>query len=544
MLLVYIPDLGDVRSSAMVQVSSTEEFVDLVRRSGLIEERQLSRFLADVAAEADGELPEAQEALAERMVRAAMITSWQAEKLLDGKHRGFFLGKYKLLDHLGKGGMSNVYLAEHLLMQRRVAIKVLPPERVEDKSYLSRFQQEARAAARLDHPNIVHAYDVDHTGKTHYLVMEYVEGKDLHVFVNDTGPMDYELAADFILQAARGLAHAHEAGLIHRDIKPANLLVDQKKTVKVLDMGLAKFSESEEPSLTLAHEESVLGTADYLPPEQALHSHAADHRSDIYSLGCTLYFLLTGHPPFNQGSIRERLLKHQVETPPSIYKDRPDAPPGLVNICNRMMSKKPENRYQSAEEVAQALSGWLQDRGYEAGGPGASGGLRRPDGLAGSSDFGIGRLARAFPVPTQASMDTASGAGRDTSRIDDEEEIGLAPIEDEVATKRKPPSEGLSGSDILGRRETDAEEVARPSEPASLSDSTKSLLEEELEELPANVSHSGVNLPSHSGVRNPRLGPASHSSEEDSTHAILIWLLVGAGTIIAILLLLGVLNMQ
>ena len=136
-----------------------------------------------------------------------------------------------------------------------------------------------------------------------------------------------------------------------------------------IPQGLAKFSETEEPSLTLAHEESVLGTADYLAPEQALNSHAADRRSDIYSLGCTLYFLLTGHPPFNQGTIRERLLKHQVETPPSIYKDRPDAPPGLVNVCNRMMSKKPESRYQSAEEVALALASWLADRGYvlEAG---------------------------------------------------------------------------------------------------------------------------------------------------------------------------------
>jgi serine/threonine protein kinase len=528
----------------MVQVSSSEKLIDLVKRSGLVEESRLADFLTGVKAELGGELPDTLEELAERMIQTGLITSWHADKFLEGKHRGFILGKYKLLDHLGKGGMSNVYLAEHMLMQRRVAIKVLPSDRVENQAYLDRFQQEARAAARLDHPNIVHAYDVEHTGKTHYLVMEYVKGKDLHAFVNDTGPMDYELAADFILQAARGLAHAHEAGLVHRDIKPANLLVDQKKTVKVLDLGLAKVIEAEEPSLTLAHEESVLGTADYLAPEQALNSHAADHRSDIYSLGCTLYFLLTGHPPFNQGTIRERLLKHQVETPQSIYKDRPDAPPGLVNICNRMMSKKPENRYQTAVEVGQALSSWLADRGYESSGPGSSGGFRRPGGLSGGYDFGVGRLTRPLP-PAQAGMDTASGMDRDTSKIGDEdEEIGLAPLDEEDVKNRKASPATPSGSDILGRGEEEAtNEAETVAKKASTSDSTKSLLEEELEELPVGPSTSGVTSPSQSGVRDRRIAPSSYPSEDQaSTHVILTWLLVGAGTIIVILLLLGLLN--
>jgi serine/threonine protein kinase len=527
----------------MVQLSSSEKLVDLVQRSGVVEESRLAKFLANLKAEADDRLPETQEELAQRMIEAGLISAWQAGKLLEGKHRGFILGKYKLLDHLGKGGMSSVYLAEHMLMQRRVAVKVLPPDRVEDSAYLHRFQQEAKAAARLDHPNIVHVYDFDHTGKTHYLVMEYVEGKDLHVFVHDIGPLDYEMAAEFIMQACRGLAHAHEAGLVHRDIKPANLLVDQKKMVKVLDMGLAKFSAPDEPSLTLAHEEAVLGTADYLAPEQALNSHAADHRSDIYGLGCTLYYLLTGHPPFNQGTIRERLLKHQVETPPSIYKDRPDAPPGLVNICNRMMSKKPENRYQSAEEVGQALAGWLKDRGFDAGSVGSSSGLKRPDGLAGGSDFGIGRLARAFPPPLQAGMDTASGTGRDTSRMNEDEEIGLAPLDEEDVKKWKPPSEVLSGSDILGRSEVaeaKAEESPAIVEPASVSDSTKSLLEEELEELATPLPQAGLPGGSgHSGIRNPRLGPPSHDTDQDSTRTILMWLLIGASTIIIILLVAG-----
>jgi hypothetical protein len=343
------------------------------------------------------------------------------------------------------------------------------------------------------------------------------------------------------MQAARGLAHAHESGLVHRDIKPANLLVDQKKTVKVLDLGLAKFNEGEEPSLTLAHEESVLGTADYLAPEQALNSHAADHRADIYSLGCTLYFLLTGHPPFNQGTIRERLLKHQVETPASIYKERPDVPPGLVNICNRMMSKKPENRYQSADEVADALMNWLIDRGYDLGGPGSTGG-RRSERLSGGGDFGVGRLARAFPLPSQASMDTASGMDRDTSRMGEDEEIGLAPLDEEADQVEKRRSAAPSGSDILGRRDEPLADEPAAVQKSSASDSTKSLLEEELEELPVGMSSSGIRLPSQSG-RERRLGPVAPSPEPDhSTHKILIWLLAGAGTIILILLLLGLSN--
>jgi serine/threonine-protein kinase len=346
---------------------TVDTFLDLVRRSGLVERDQLNGVLLTLREQAQGGPITDAEALGERLVEAGLLTTWQCARLLEGRYKGFFLGKYKLLDHLGTGGMSSVYLAEHVLMQRRVAIKVLPKNRVEDSSYLARFHREAQAAAALDHRNIVRAYDVDNDGSIHYLVMEYVEGLDLQARVKRDGPLDFAAAAEYIRQAAEGLEHAHSAGLIHRDVKPANLLVDQKNVVKVLDLGLARFTTDEgRASLTVAYDENVLGTADYLAPEQALDSHRVDARADIYSLGCSLYFLLTGHPPFSEGTLPQRLMMHQKESPPSIFKERPDAPKDLVAICLRMMEKDPQKRFQTAGEVAQALGDWLATSGPAA----------------------------------------------------------------------------------------------------------------------------------------------------------------------------------
>jgi serine/threonine protein kinase len=304
--------------------------------------------------------------LADFFVQRNLLTPWHCEKLFDRKYRGFFLGKYKLLDRLGAGGMSAVYLAQHTMMHRLHAIKVLPRDRVEDTSYLARFKREAKAAAALDHPNIVRAYDIDQQKDQYYLVMEYVKGHDLSELVKDLNArgelLELERAADYIIQAARGLQHAHDAGLVHRDIKPANLLVDERGVVKILDMGLALFSEDETASLTITHNENVLGTADYLAPEQALSSHDVDHRADIYSLGCTFYYLLTGHPPFPEGSLAQRIARHQSDRPPEIPRDRPDCPEVLVAICDRMMAKKAEDRFPRAEDVAAALLSWLEPR--------------------------------------------------------------------------------------------------------------------------------------------------------------------------------------
>jgi len=345
---------------------SVEKFLDLLKRSGLIENLdQIPQAVSALESRSGGLLPGDAKTVANFFVEETLITDWQSEKLLEGRYKGFFLGKYKLLGHLGTGGMSSVYLADHVLMQRRVAIKVLPAKRVNDSSYLARFHQEAQAAARLDHRNIVRAYDVDNDKDQHYLVMEFVDGKDLQQMVKASGPLDYNTVGNFIAQAAEGLNHAHAAGLIHRDVKPANLLVDEDGLVKILDMGLARFADNDddEASLTVAHEENVLGTADYLAPEQAINSHTVDGRADLYSLGCTMYFLLTGHPPFPEGTLSQRLLAHQNQEPASILVERPDAPRDLVAICEQMMSKKADERQQSATEVAQQLATWLADRG-------------------------------------------------------------------------------------------------------------------------------------------------------------------------------------
>jgi serine/threonine protein kinase len=352
--------------------TKVDNFLELVRRSLLVDRDRLERLLAQPAADGQG-LPSDSESMAAHLVEHGILTRWQADRILEGKYKGFFLKKYKLLDHLGSGGMSNVYLAEHVLMHRRVAIKVLPKQRVNDSSYLERFHREAQAAAKLDHPNIVRVYDQDNEGDNHYLVMEYVEGKDLQRMVRDGGPLDYAAAAEYIRQAALGLAHAHRSGLIHRDVKPANLLVNPSNVVKVLDLGLARFTGDDRASLTVAYDENVLGTADYLAPEQALDSHGADARADIYSLGCSLYFLLTGHPPFPDGTLPQRLMAHQKQQPPSIYDPRPDAPTDLVDVCLKMMAKKAAGRYQSAQEVADVLGRWLSDRGHSGGSGSGSG---------------------------------------------------------------------------------------------------------------------------------------------------------------------------
>ncbi|HKI35698.1 MAG TPA: serine/threonine-protein kinase, partial [Gemmataceae bacterium] len=339
--------------------TTTDEFLDLVRKSGVVEDKRLDAYLARLRAA--GPITPEPAKFAGFLVRDGILTHFQAEQVLQGKWRRFTIGKYKVLERLGSGGMGSVYLCEHKLMRRRVAVKVLPTAKADDPSSLERFYREARAVAALDHPNIVRAYDIDQDDKLHFLVMEYVDGSSLQEIIKKVGPMDVTRAAHYMRQSALGLQHAHEsAGLVHRDIKPGNILVDRTGVVKILDMGLARFFHDEEDILTKKYDENVLGTADYLAPEQALDSHGVDIRADIYSLGATFYFCLTGRTPFTEGTVAQKLIWHQTRQPKSIKQTRPEVPDGLAALIERMMAKDPAQRPQTPQQIADALAPFTQ----------------------------------------------------------------------------------------------------------------------------------------------------------------------------------------
>lgn len=344
----------------MAAPTTFDEFLELVRKSGVVEEKRLNAYLQKMRT-AGTAVPSEPGKLAGLLVRDGILTHFQAEQFLLGKWRRFTIGKYKVLERLGSGGMGSVYLCEHKFMRRRAAVKVLPQAKAEDPAALERFYREARAVAALDHPNIVRAYDIDQEEKLHFLVMEYVDGSSMQEIIKKFGPMDVTRAAHYIRQAAIGLQHAHQtAGLVHRDIKPGNLLVDRTGTVKILDMGLARFFHDTEDDLTKKFDENVLGTADYLAPEQALDSHSVDIRADIYSLGATFYFLLTGNTPFSEGTVAQKLIWHQTRQPKPVRTIRPDVPAELAAVLDKMMAKSPGQRYQTPSDVVEALAPWTQ----------------------------------------------------------------------------------------------------------------------------------------------------------------------------------------
>lgn len=333
-------------------IETKDALLEALQKSDLLTAEQLQ-----TARELAARVPDARN-LAKLLVRDRLLTSWQGGQLLIGRV-AFHVGKYKLIDLIGKGGMGKVFLARHTMMNRQVALKLISEQLSKDKAALERFLAEARTIAALDHPNIVHAYNVDNDGDRYYMVLEYAEGQDLQRIVEKEGPLDFERVASYIGQAADGLAHAHERGVIHRDIKPSNLLVNAQGTVKILDMGIARLvGAGDGENSGNGKPGEVVGTIDYMAPEQAGGDGSADPRGDIYSLGCTMYFLLTGHPPFPDGTLVERIAKHQSQEPKSVLDERPNAPKDLVKVCQKMMAKEPADRYQTAAEVAAILTQW------------------------------------------------------------------------------------------------------------------------------------------------------------------------------------------
>lgn len=334
--------------------TTTSEFLELIRNSGIY---NAESYAAQVPA--SSELPETPEAAAAELVKRNVISRFQSQLMLQGKYKGFRLGSYVIREVLGRGGMGAVYLAEHQDLRRKVAIKVLVSGKDADqKLTLDRFLREARAAAALDHPNIVRIHDVARHGETPYLVMEYVDGENLQHKLDRDGAMPYPDAVECIAQAAAGLQHAHEKGFVHRDIKPANLIKDSTGTIKILDMGLARSFEKTEDKLTeIMDKGAIVGTADFISPEQALNN-PVDIRADIYSLGATFFALVSGKPPFD-GNTTQKLLQHQLKTPPTLTSLNHNLPAGLAAVIGKMLSKKREMRHAIPADVIAALHPWL-----------------------------------------------------------------------------------------------------------------------------------------------------------------------------------------
>jgi serine/threonine protein kinase len=335
---------------------SFEDFARNLAESGLLDAAVLMPPDSAPAIAAGGA------AAAQGLVAAGKLTPYQADAVLGRRFDDLRIGNYEILDRLGAGGMGTVFKARHRRMKRVVALKVLSREVAQSDKFLDRFQREIETIARLTHPNIVMAFDADECEIGPFLVMEFVNGRDLASEVDKGGPLAPAAAADRIRQAARGLEYAHAQGIVHRDIKPGNILRDVSGVVKVADLGLARFRDPTSGGATsLTQAGVVFGTVDYMSPEQAVDSGTVDQRADIYSLGCTLYFLLTGQPPYSGGSIMSVMLKHRDAEIPNPRTTRPDVPPALEAVFRRMVAKNPEDRYRSMTEVAADLDRFLTE---------------------------------------------------------------------------------------------------------------------------------------------------------------------------------------
>jgi serine/threonine protein kinase len=340
-------------------------FLEHLKKSRLVADEQFAilaaRFAANVPAHS----------IADTLIEEGLLTRFQAKQIWAGETEGLVLGQYHILDELGKGGFGQVFKARHAMMGRLVAIKLISPDVVEDKRARGWFRREVLASTELCHPNIVMAYDADEIDDLLFFVMEYVDGPTLDSFVKAHGPLTCNLASEMMRQAALALQHAHEKAMVHRDIKPANLLIPRGAAfpaltaqagmapilVKVVDFGLARLHrKAPAGTLMLHNERGFLGTPDYVAPEQARNLHAVDIRSDLYSLGCTFYYALAGHRPFQGTTVLEVVVQHLEKSPPPLESLRSDVPAPLSAILKRLMAKDPTERFQTPPELVAALT--------------------------------------------------------------------------------------------------------------------------------------------------------------------------------------------
>lgn len=358
-----------------------DSFLATALAADLIAPAQLPR--AEAAIPADAETPAD---AAHALVAAGLLTRFQAERLVAGRTDGFHLGSYVLLEHIGRGPRGQVYRAKHRAMNRTVAVKVIGPEFTRTSEAQATFHREARAAAGLNHPNVVTVYDANEHAGRFYLVLECVDGHDIEMLIRQRGPRPVAEACELVRQAAAGLDHAHAQGITHGDLKPTNLLVTQPSqtllgpVVKVADFGLARL-QTHSTGTPLPGAISPRH-ADYAAPELTFLPSSADHRADLYSLGAIFYFLLTGQPPFPGGTAAQKAHRHQREQPARIERLRPDVPPPVAALLHQLLAKQPEARPQSAAEVIERLDNSAAAAGsvcfdimpeHTFGGPGSSG---------------------------------------------------------------------------------------------------------------------------------------------------------------------------
>ena len=335
---------------------SAQKVLHELTAAGLLSSDQVTTYAAEIETGA--------EALLARLLKDGHITQYQCDKFNAGEASEIHFGDYVVIDKLGKGGMGTVLLAKHRRMERQVAIKVLPVTVLESKEAVARFYQEVKVAGQLTHPNIVHAYDAGEHKGFHYLVMEYVQGHDLAQVLSHMGPVPTSLALDYISQAASGLEYAHGMQIVHRDIKPSNLLLDDEGKIKILDMGLARITAGggiggggildSEASVHLTTTGQVMGTVEYMSPEQAEDTRQADARSDIYSLGCTLYRLVTGRGPYSRETVVKTILAHRDAPIPIIDTGSPDDA-AINHLFRKMVAKDPADRFGSATLLLEAI---------------------------------------------------------------------------------------------------------------------------------------------------------------------------------------------
>lgn len=332
-----------------------DEFARDIARSGLVDPPALERARAQIGPGTD---KDAAVRLAKLLIDQGALTSYQAKKVLAGATKGFFLGDYRILRSLGEGGMGKVYLAAHRQDGMRVAIKVLPPSKATGGTQaLARFRREMELSRLANHPNLARTIDVGQAGNVHFMVLEYVPGESLYQLVKHPrgGPLRVPDAARFFLKVVDGLEAAHAAGLVHRDIKPSNLMVTPDGDARVLDLGLARLMD-EESQMTRPN--LIVGTVDYASPEQLGNAGLADRRSDLYSLGCTIYFSVSGRPPFEGGDLVNKIFKQRLDDPEPLERAARGVPAGFAAVVRKLMAKDPADRYQDCGGLRADLARW------------------------------------------------------------------------------------------------------------------------------------------------------------------------------------------